>query len=122
MMPVAKNCRGFLPRHLDRVLRDGGAQNIVQPGDAFDFFLSRRVGQDNGIVLVLSGKRQALRMQCRHNLARKIVHADDFSDRIFGAEQLFAHCSTDHAYVLERSTSSAEKMAPSSTYHRLMSK
>jgi len=41
-----------LPRHLDRVLRDGGAQNIVQPGDAFDFFLSRGVRQDDGIVLV----------------------------------------------------------------------
>src|ERR1051326_8855722 len=91
MVAVAQQRRGLLPGELDDVGRDGGAEDVVEPGDAHQLFLRGGVRQDDGVVLVLAGHRQPFRRERRHDFARHGFHAHDFADRILGAEEVVAH-------------------------------
>jgi hypothetical protein len=84
---------------VDDVGRDGRAQDIVQPVVAFDLLHGRRVRQEDGVVLVLPGNGESLRLQRRHDLARQVSEADDRPDGVVHAEQLIPHGAADHADV-----------------------
>ena len=63
------------------------------------FFCAVVYGQDDRVVLVLAGDREALRLERRDHLAGQVVHADHLADRVLGAEELVAHGAADHADV-----------------------
>src|ERR1043165_4035574 len=57
MMPVAQQRRRLLPGELDGVLRHGRAEDVIEPRDAHQLFLRRRVRQQDRVVLVLPRHR-----------------------------------------------------------------
>ncbi len=99
MVAVAQHRRGFLTGDLYGILRNRRAQDVVKPGNSFDLFLRRGVGNDDRIVLVLSRQRQSFRMKCSHDLAGKAADANDFPNRVLHSKQLIAHCAADHADI-----------------------
>src|SRR6266704_2442564 len=99
MVAVAQERRGFLPRNLHRILGNRRTQNVIEPGDPLDFFHGRRIRQDDRVVLVLTGKGQALGHQRSHHFAGQILHANHFADRILNAEQLVTNGAANDADV-----------------------
>jgi len=58
-----------------------------------------RIGNEDGVVLVLPGHGQPFWLKGTHNLTGKVRDAYHFPNRIFDTEQLIAHGSPDHANV-----------------------
>ena len=61
--------------------------------------LRDRVGQDDGIVLILPRERKSLGMKGSHNLAGQAIDAHDFSHRAFDAKKLLPNRFPNHANV-----------------------
>src|SRR5215813_6810391 len=98
-MPIAEYGCSFLSGGFDSILRDRRAENVVEPGDSFDFFLSHGVGQDNGVVLIAPVERQSLGMKNSNDLTWKIVDSDHLADWIFNAEELLPHRAAKHTNI-----------------------
>src|SRR4029077_14281952 len=67
--------------------------------NALEFLLRDRVGQDDGIVLILPRQGKSLGMKGSHYLAGEAVDAHDFSHRVFDAKKLLANRFPNHANV-----------------------
>jgi len=63
MVAVAEYGGGFLARHLDRILRNGRAKDVVKPRNSFELLLRHRVGDDDRVILILSQKAIGLSAQ-----------------------------------------------------------
>src|SRR6202011_1438029 len=81
------------------VLGYGRAQNIVQPGIAFHFFLSRSVRQDDVVVLILAGHGETLGVEHSDYFTGEVFYADNFSDGIFNAKELLPNRRANVANV-----------------------
>src|SRR6202011_5754139 len=99
MMAIAQDRSGFLAGKFYGVLGDSGAENIVEPSIAFHFFLSRGVGHDDGVVLILARHGKTFGVENSDYFAWEIFYTDNFSDGIFRAEELFANGGADVADV-----------------------
>ena len=91
MVAVAENSGSFLTGRLDVIPGNSRAENVIKPGNAFDFFLRSRVRKHDYIDLVLARKGQTFRKKTSHDFAGKIVDANDLADGVLGAKQLIAN-------------------------------
>ena len=99
VVAVAEHGSGFLSGHFYGVLRYRRAEDIVKPGNAFELLLGRRVGNDDCVVLILTGKRQTFWQERRDNFTGKVANADHFANRIFDAKELIPDSAAKRAYV-----------------------
>src|SRR6202163_1917140 len=98
-MAVTQNGGGFLAGKFYGALGDGGAEDIVEPGIAFDFFLSGGVRQDDVVILILAGHGETLGVEDSDYLTGEVFYADNFTDGIFHAKELLAHGGANVADV-----------------------
>ncbi len=98
-MAIAEDRGGFLAGKFYRVLGDGGAENVVEPGIAFHFFLSRGVGHENGVVLILAGHGKTFGVENSDYFAGEVSYADNFSDGIFRPKELLTNGDANVADV-----------------------
>jgi hypothetical protein len=98
-MAIAQDGGGFLAGKLHGILGYGGAQNVVEPGIAFHFFLSGSVRQDDVVVLILAGHGKTFGVEDSNYFTGEVFYADNFSDGIFGAKELLANGEANIANV-----------------------
>src|SRR6516225_9889879 len=98
-MAIPENGSCLLTSGFDGVLRDGGTENVVKPGNTFEFSLRGGVREDHDIVLVLAGQGKPFRNQRRNDFAGEIVDTDDFPHGVFGAEELIANGAAHNADI-----------------------
>src|SRR5437762_8790444 len=98
-MAIPEHGGGFLAGYFDGVRRNGRAKDVVQPSNPLDLLLRRSVGQDDGVVLILPGKRLPLWMKRGHDFAWKVCDSYHFANRIFDAKELVTHRTSENTNV-----------------------
>src|ERR1700680_3729419 len=99
MVPVTQNSTGLLAREFHSILRNGGTQDVVEPGYALDLLLHRRVRHQDRVVLVLPGNGQSLGCQHGDDLARQVLYSNHLPDGTRRAKELITDGPTDYADI-----------------------